>query len=62
MLAKGHCDNVEAVNSDFLTISPEDEKYSGITHMRVQFLPLGDILRPDFLCLACLTLHAVVRE
>ena len=22
MLAKGHCDNVEAVNSDFLTISP----------------------------------------
>ena len=36
MLAKAHCNNVEAVNSDFLTISPDNDKYRGVTHMYVQ--------------------------
>ena len=33
MLSKAHCSNVEAVNADFLTISPNDEKFRGVTHM-----------------------------
>ncbi|KAI0360043.1 S-adenosyl-L-methionine-dependent methyltransferase, partial [Trametes cingulata] len=33
MLSRAHCSNVEAVNSDFLTISPDDAKYSGVTHI-----------------------------
>ncbi len=33
MLSKAHCNNVEAVNSDFLTISPDDPKYGRATHM-----------------------------
>ncbi|KAL7279085.1 hypothetical protein ACG7TL_006923 [Trametes sanguinea] len=33
MLSRAHCSNVEAVNSDFLTISPDDPKYIGVTHI-----------------------------
>ncbi|PIL35750.1 hypothetical protein GSI_02480 [Ganoderma sinense ZZ0214-1] len=33
MLSKAHCNNVEAVNSDFLTISPDDPKYGRATHI-----------------------------
>ncbi|KAI0787816.1 S-adenosyl-L-methionine-dependent methyltransferase [Fomes fomentarius] len=33
MLGKARCTNVEAVNSDFLTISPEDRKYGKATHI-----------------------------
>ncbi|KAI0710126.1 S-adenosyl-L-methionine-dependent methyltransferase [Earliella scabrosa] len=33
MLAKAHCSNVEAVNSDFLTISPDDPTYGRATHI-----------------------------
>ncbi|KAH9902872.1 S-adenosyl-L-methionine-dependent methyltransferase [Cubamyces lactineus] len=33
MLSKAHCSNVEAVNADFLTISPNDTKFRGVTHI-----------------------------
>jgi 25S rRNA (cytosine2278-C5)-methyltransferase len=33
MLAKAACRNVEPINEDFLSISPEDARYSGATHM-----------------------------
>ena len=33
MLSRAKCKNVEAVNADFLTISPDDPKYSAVTHM-----------------------------
>ncbi|KAI0661572.1 S-adenosyl-L-methionine-dependent methyltransferase [Cubamyces menziesii] len=33
MLSKAHCNNVEAVNADFLTISPNEEKFRGVTHI-----------------------------
>ncbi|KAH9856548.1 S-adenosyl-L-methionine-dependent methyltransferase [Lenzites betulinus] len=33
MLSRAHCSNVEAVNSDFLTTSPNDPKYSSVTHI-----------------------------
>ncbi|KAH9945315.1 S-adenosyl-L-methionine-dependent methyltransferase [Epithele typhae] len=33
MLARAHCSNVEAVNLDFLTVSPEDSKFAGVTHI-----------------------------
>ncbi|KAI0768128.1 S-adenosyl-L-methionine-dependent methyltransferase [Trametes elegans] len=33
MLSKAHCDNVEAVNADFLMTSADDPKYSGVTHI-----------------------------
>ncbi|TBU55314.1 S-adenosyl-L-methionine-dependent methyltransferase [Dichomitus squalens] len=33
MLAKAHCNNVEAVNLDFLTVSPNDPKYGRATHI-----------------------------
>ncbi|KAI0649344.1 S-adenosyl-L-methionine-dependent methyltransferase [Trametes meyenii] len=33
MLSKAHCSNVEAVNADFLTTSPEDPKYGNVTHI-----------------------------
>ncbi|KZT07718.1 S-adenosyl-L-methionine-dependent methyltransferase [Laetiporus sulphureus 93-53] len=33
MLSKAHCRNVEAVNVDFLTTSPTDERFSQVTHI-----------------------------
>ncbi|TFK93968.1 S-adenosyl-L-methionine-dependent methyltransferase [Polyporus arcularius HHB13444] len=33
MLSKAHCTNVEAVNSDFLTISPNDANFGRATHI-----------------------------
>ncbi|CDO74912.1 hypothetical protein BN946_scf184988.g19 [Trametes cinnabarina] len=33
MMSKAHCNNVEAVNSDFLMVSPDDPKYTGVTHI-----------------------------
>ncbi|KAI0767919.1 S-adenosyl-L-methionine-dependent methyltransferase [Irpex lacteus] len=33
MLSRAQCKNVEAVNADFLTISPDDPKYSAVTHI-----------------------------
>ncbi|KAI0087310.1 S-adenosyl-L-methionine-dependent methyltransferase [Irpex rosettiformis] len=33
MLSRAKCENVEAVNADFLTISPDDPKYSAVTHI-----------------------------
>ncbi|KAI0370383.1 S-adenosyl-L-methionine-dependent methyltransferase [Pilatotrama ljubarskyi] len=33
MLSRAHCSNVEAVNADFLTTSPDDAKYRGVTHI-----------------------------
>ncbi|KAI0635749.1 S-adenosyl-L-methionine-dependent methyltransferase [Trametes polyzona] len=33
MLSKAHCTNVEAVNADFLTTSPDDPKYRAVTHI-----------------------------
>ncbi|KAI1797292.1 S-adenosyl-L-methionine-dependent methyltransferase [Ganoderma leucocontextum] len=33
MLSKARCNNVEAINSDFLTISPDDPKYGRATHI-----------------------------
>ncbi|KAI0329111.1 S-adenosyl-L-methionine-dependent methyltransferase [Cubamyces sp. BRFM 1775] len=33
MLSKAHCSNVEAVYADFLTTSPNDEKFRGVTHI-----------------------------
>ncbi|OCH95464.1 S-adenosyl-L-methionine-dependent methyltransferase [Obba rivulosa] len=33
MLAKAHCRNVEPINADFLTVSPEDPKYKDVTHI-----------------------------
>jgi putative methyltransferase len=35
MLAKAACQNVEAINADFLTIDPSHPKYSLATHMYV---------------------------
>lgn len=35
MLSKAQCSNVEAVNADFLTMDPTDQKYSKVTHMCV---------------------------
>lgn len=33
MLQKARCKNVEPVNADFLTTSPDDPKFSAVTHM-----------------------------
>jgi len=33
MLVKARCQNVEAVNADFLTLAPDDQKYSTVTHI-----------------------------
>ncbi|KAI0833286.1 S-adenosyl-L-methionine-dependent methyltransferase [Trametes gibbosa] len=33
MLSRAHCSNIEAVNSDFLTVSPDDPRFSGVTHI-----------------------------
>ncbi|EMD34155.1 hypothetical protein CERSUDRAFT_55626 [Gelatoporia subvermispora B] len=33
MLAKAHCRNVEPVNADFLTVSPDDVKFRQVTHI-----------------------------
>ncbi|KAH9936049.1 S-adenosyl-L-methionine-dependent methyltransferase [Amylocystis lapponica] len=33
MLSKAHCQNVEAVNVDFLMVSPDDQKYREATHI-----------------------------
>lgn len=33
MLIRSGCKNVEAVNMDFLTIDPFDQKYENVTHM-----------------------------
>jgi 25S rRNA (cytosine2278-C5)-methyltransferase len=33
MLEKAKCTNVRPMNVDFLTTDPEDEAYSGVTHM-----------------------------
>ncbi|EPT01363.1 hypothetical protein FOMPIDRAFT_1120364 [Fomitopsis schrenkii] len=33
MLSKAQCSNVEAVNADFLTMDPTDQKYSKVTHI-----------------------------
>ena len=37
MLARAGCSNVEALNLDFLTTNPNDEKYGRVTHMYVLF-------------------------
>lgn len=39
MLSKAHCTNVEAVNSDFLTVSPNDTNFGRATHMYVSIRP-----------------------
>lgn len=36
MLAKARCKNVQPVNADFLTVSPDDPKYNSVTHMYVR--------------------------
>ncbi|KAI0701330.1 S-adenosyl-L-methionine-dependent methyltransferase [Cytidiella melzeri] len=33
MLSRARCQNVEAVNADFLTTSPDDPRYSAVTHI-----------------------------
>ncbi|CCL98803.1 uncharacterized protein FIBRA_00808 [Fibroporia radiculosa] len=33
MLGKAQCQNVEPVNADFLTISPQDKTYAAVTHI-----------------------------
>ncbi|CAL1716825.1 unnamed protein product [Somion occarium] len=33
MLAKARCKNVQPVNADFLTVSPDDPKYNSVTHI-----------------------------
>lgn len=33
MLSRAHCQNVETVNADFLTVSPADDRYRAVTHM-----------------------------
>ncbi|TFK49893.1 S-adenosyl-L-methionine-dependent methyltransferase [Heliocybe sulcata] len=33
MLQKAGCRNVEAINADFLSVSPEDKKYGAVTHI-----------------------------
>ncbi|KZT29691.1 S-adenosyl-L-methionine-dependent methyltransferase [Neolentinus lepideus HHB14362 ss-1] len=33
MLKKAGCRNVETINTDFLNVSPEDEKYAAVTHI-----------------------------
>jgi hypothetical protein len=33
MLARAGCNNVEALNGDFLSTDLKDEKYSRVTHM-----------------------------
>ena len=33
MLSRAQCSNVEPINSDFLTIDPNDERYRNVTHM-----------------------------
>ncbi|KAL6302473.1 S-adenosyl-L-methionine-dependent methyltransferase [Sparassis latifolia] len=33
MLSKAHCTNVEAINADFLSITPEDRKFDTVTHI-----------------------------
>ncbi|KAF9818583.1 hypothetical protein IEO21_02688 [Rhodonia placenta] len=33
MLSRAHCQNVETVNADFLTVSPADDRYRAVTHI-----------------------------
>ncbi|EIN03703.1 S-adenosyl-L-methionine-dependent methyltransferase [Punctularia strigosozonata HHB-11173 SS5] len=33
MLSKASCRNVEPINDDFLSVSPEDPRYAGVTHI-----------------------------
>ncbi|KAI0671520.1 S-adenosyl-L-methionine-dependent methyltransferase [Trametes maxima] len=33
MLSKAQCNNIEAMNADFLATSPKDSKYSNVTHI-----------------------------
>jgi hypothetical protein len=33
MISKAGCQNVEAVNVDFLAVEPTDPKYAAVTHM-----------------------------
>jgi hypothetical protein len=35
MLSVARCENVVALNTDFLTIDPTDSKYAKVTHMYV---------------------------
>jgi hypothetical protein len=41
MLARAGCSNVEALNLDFLTTNPKDEKYARVTHMYGFFPPFS---------------------
>lgn len=38
MLKKARCRNVEPVNADFLTTSPDDPRFRAVTHMYSAFL------------------------
>ena len=58
MLSKARCNNVEAVNADFLTTDPMDEKYFRVTHMCVSVAPLP--LSGPNVRTVCSTHHAVV--
>ena len=33
MLARARCQNIEAVNADFMTTSPDDDRFASVTHM-----------------------------
>ena len=49
MVAKAHCTNVETVNADFLTVDPDDKKYSQVTHMSVHNNDEVKLLTPSVL-------------
>lgn len=38
MLKKARCKNVQPINADFLTTSPDDSKFTAVTHMSVLIL------------------------
>lgn len=46
MLAKASCNNVEAINIDFLNVDPSDPRYANATHMSVIIVLDGPFAYP----------------
>jgi len=44
MLSKAHCKNTEPINSDFLTVDPNDAKFKDVTHMCVNLYFTDEII------------------